>query len=183
MSNRIALVWAACLLAGAIGVPAAAQSNASIQRGAPQDIAAVHRVMDAYHRALLDHDGAALTALFVPEGGAWLNVMSDAAYAEALAKSPQAQKVRVGSYRDFAAFVSTTKSKLQPTQSNLTIQTDGTIAAAYFEFVFVTDGKPTNRGAETWQLVKGANGWRIAALTYSSTPAGARPEVARRSSP
>jgi hypothetical protein len=33
-----------------------------------------------------------------------------------------------------------------------------------------SDGKEQNRGSETWVLVKGTEGWRIAAITYSSNP-------------
>jgi uncharacterized protein YpmB len=43
---------------------------------------------------------------------------------------------------------------------------------AYHEAVLthVVNGKEQNRGSETWVLVKGTEGWRIAAITYSSNP-------------
>ena len=128
----------------------------------------VPHVMAAFHEAVVHHDGARLAALFIPEGSAWLNVLSDDAYAQARAKSPDAVKVRVGSYKDFAKFVSTTTANLDPEHSHVRIQSDGTIASVYFDFVFFSDGTPNNRGHETWQLVKGPDGWRIAAITYSS---------------
>lgn len=128
----------------------------------------VPHVMAAFHEAVVHHDGARLAALFIPEGSAWLNVLSDDAYARAKAKSPDTKKVRVGSYTDFAKFVSTTTSNLDPEHSHVRIQSDGTIATVYFDFVFNIDGKAQNRGHETWQLVKGPDGWRIAAITYSS---------------
>jgi hypothetical protein len=40
----------------------------------------------------------------------------------------------------------------------------------YFDFIFLVDGKETNRGSETWVLVKSDGGWRIADITYSSNP-------------
>jgi hypothetical protein len=40
----------------------------------------------------------------------------------------------------------------------------------YFDFSFLIDGKEQNHGSETWVLVKGSTGWRIAAITYSSNP-------------
>jgi hypothetical protein len=43
----------------------------------------------------------------------WLNVLSDEAYARAKAKSPDAVKVRVGSYTDFAKLVFDLKGQLQ----------------------------------------------------------------------
>lgn len=135
-----------------------------------QDTIDVQHVMDAFHQAVVTHDGARLAALFIPEGSAWLNVLSDDGYARAKAKSPQAHKIRLGSYRDFAKFVSDSKDSLDPRHSHIRIHSDGVIATAYFDFVFLINGKEENRGSETWQLVKDTEGWRIAAITYSSTP-------------
>jgi hypothetical protein len=98
----------------------------------------------------------------------WLNVLTDSTYDRAKAKTPRAQNIRVGNYHDFAKIVSTTTKPLNPEHSNLVIHTDGTIAAVYFDFVFKTDGIATNTGSETWQLVKTVDGWRIAAICYSS---------------
>src|SRR5271170_7341036 len=65
------------------------------------DTVDVQHVIDAYHEAVLTHDGARLARLFLPQGGIWLNVLSDEAFARAKTKSPDAVKVRVGSYEDF----------------------------------------------------------------------------------
>ncbi|NGZ86169.1 nuclear transport factor 2 family protein [Duganella aceris] len=135
------------------------------------DTVDVRHLMDAYHEAVLGHDGERLASLFLPKGGVWLNVLSEQAYAAARAKSPDAVKVRVGSFADFAKLVSTSKSSFNPIHSDLKLSSDGTIASVYFDFVFLIDGKEQNRGSEAWQLVKGADGWRIAALIYSSSPA------------
>lgn len=137
---------------------------------ASTDSADVQKVMDTFHSAVVNHDGAQIAALFIPEGSTWLNVLSDEAYAHAKAKSPSAAKIRVGSYKEFASFVSNSKVSLEPRHSRVRIYSDGTIATAYFDFEFVIDGKLENRGSETWQLVKGPEGWRIAAVTYSSDP-------------
>ena len=132
--------------------------------------AAIEQVMKQYHAAILAHDGTALSGLFLPDANLWLNVLTDSAYAQAHAKSATSQKVRVSSYRDFAKLVSTTTKGFDPEHSNVMIHTDGTIAAVYFDFVFNVDGKANNRGSETWQLVKAADGWRIASIIYSSEP-------------
>ncbi len=97
-------------------------------------------------------------------------VAGDDAFARAKAKSADAVKVRVGSYTDFAKVVSTSKAKFNPTHTHLQMNSDGTIASVYFDFVFLVDGKEQNRGSETWVLIKGSEGWRIAAITYSSNP-------------
>jgi ketosteroid isomerase-like protein len=134
------------------------------------DEAAIEQVMKQYHAAILAHDGDALAGLFLPDANLWLNVLTDSAYARAQTKSTAAQKVRVSNYRDFAKLVTTTPKNFDPEHSNVVIHTDGTIAAVYFDYVFNVDGKANNRGSETWQLVKEADGWRIASIIYSSEP-------------
>lgn len=150
---------------------APADLNAQPRSTQSQDTIDVQHVMNAFHQATVDHDGTRLAALFVPHGSAWFNVLSDDAYARAVAKKPGTPKVRAGAFTDFAAFVAKSKAGLDPQHSNMHIHSDGTIASAYFDFRFLVDGREENRGSETWQLVKGAEGWRIAAITYSSTPA------------
>jgi hypothetical protein len=150
--------------------PSSAESNTAVPASTASDTVDVQHVIDAYHEAVLTHDGSRLANLFIPQGSMWLNVLSDEAYARAKAKSPDAVKVRVGSYTDFAKLVSTSKASFNPTHTRLQQNSDGTIASVYFDFVFLVDGKETNRGSETWVLVKGTDGWRIAAITYSSNP-------------
>ena len=149
--------------------PSRAESNEATPASTASDTVDVQHVIDAYHEAVLTHDGSRLAHLFLPQS-LWLNVLSDEAYARAKAKSLDAVKVRMGSYIDFAKLVSTSKASFNPTHTHLQENSDGTIASVYFEFVFLVDGKEQNRGSETWVLVKGTDGWRIAAITYSSSP-------------
>lgn len=140
---------------------------------APQDAADIQRVMDVYHHAVATHDGQGVAALFVDGGGKLVSVLSDKAFAATKMKHASTQKVRVTSARDFARFVASTKSSLDPRHTDVQITSDGTVASVYFHFDFVMDGKVENHGDETWQLVKTADGWRIVAITYSSNPAAA----------
>ncbi len=150
--------------------PLPAESNKALPASTASDTVDVQHLIEDYHEAVVSHDGARLARLFIPEGSMWLNVLSDEAYARAKAKSPDAVKIRVGSYKDFAKLVSTFKASFNPTHTHLQENSDGTIASVYFDFVFLIDGKAENRGSETWVLVKGTDGWRIAAITYSSNP-------------
>ena len=162
-------------LTGLLGTVSSAQSSSpnGIQiatSNVAADTVDVQHVIAAYHEAVVAHDGTRLASLFLPQGGMWLNVLSDEAFALQKAKNPAAVKVRVGNYADFAKQVSTAKISFNPTHTHLQQNSDGTIASVYFDFVFLADGKETNRGSETWVLVKGSDGWRIAGMTYSSDP-------------
>ena len=150
--------------------PLSAVSNTASPASLTADTVDVQHVIHAYHEAVLGHDGSRLSSLFIPEGSQWINVLSDSAYARAKAKSPEAQKIRVGSYTDFVKLLSASKASFNPTHTNLQQNSDGTIASVYFDFSFLVDGKEQNRGSETWVLVKGVAGWRIASITYSSDP-------------
>ncbi len=134
------------------------------------DKAEIEHVMASFHQAVATHDGPGVAALFVPEGSTWFNVLSEDAYAAARVKAPNTPKVRHSTFADFSKFVSSSTAALNPQHTNVQIHTDGTIASVYFDFVFLIDGKPQNRGSETWQVVKAADGWKIAAITYSSNP-------------
>jgi ketosteroid isomerase-like protein len=158
-----------------VGMAAAAERLQSAQ---PSDahtqistdaVAEVQHVIDEYHECVLTHDGNRLKELFLPNS-LWLNVLTPGSYQLALANDPQAKQIRTGSYEGFAAMVSKSQSKFNPTHSNLHIHTDGTVASVFFDFVFYSDGKEQNRGSEIWVLVKGPEGWRIATISYSSKP-------------
>jgi hypothetical protein len=168
------LIFTSTILAGiasfAQSPSPAANTNKIISPSIASDTVDVQHVIDAYHEAVLAHDGTRLASLFISQGSTWLNVLSDEAYARVRAKSPAAPKIRVQSYTDFVKVVSESKASFNPTHTHLQENSDGTIASVYFDYIFLVDGKEQNRGSETWVLVKGADGWRIASITYSSNP-------------
>ena len=155
-------VFAFLLLTAAFARPALADTVA--------DTDTVEHLISAYHQSVTGHDGARLTTLFVPSGSAWFTALSNASLASAHAKDPAATRIHPGSVAGFAKLVSTSKAQFDPQQSNLEIRTDGLIATVTFDFRFLIDGKVQNRGAESWQLVKGDEGWRIASIIYSARP-------------
>ncbi len=157
-------------LALTLSIGAAVVVAAPAKASTAQDTVDVDSLIAAYHQAVLDHDGARLAALFVPEGSAWFSVLSDEAFPRARAKNANASKLRSGSVKGFVTMVSTSKTQLNPEHSDLRVESDGAIATVTFKFRFLVDGKEQNRGSESWQVVKGAQGWRIASIVYSSTP-------------
>jgi ketosteroid isomerase-like protein len=169
--KKIAFIGTTLLL---LGGTVSAMDQPEVSAGtAQQDVADIQHVMETFHHAVTTHDGKGVSELFLDHGSTWVTVLSDKGLAAMRAKKPSTQKVRVGSYQDFATFVSTTKSDLDPRHTDIRIASDGAVASVYFHFDFVIDGKVENRGDETWQLVKTPDGWRIVALTFSSNPGAA----------
>jgi hypothetical protein len=155
------IVIAALLVGASVHAPTAA---------ADTDTQDVQHVLDAFHDAVYANDGKRLASLFIPEGSSWVSVLTDDSFEKLKARRPDINKIKVGSFRDFVKVVSAPNAKLRPTRSNVMIRSDGSLASVYFDYVFVIDGVAQNRGSETWQLVKGSDGWRITAIAYSSTP-------------
>jgi hypothetical protein len=107
------VVFALTILTGTASLaqsPLPAESNTALPASIALDTVDVQHVIDAYHEAVLTHDGSRLAHLFIPQGSMWLNVLSDEVYARAKGKSPDAVKIRVGSYTDFVKLVSTSKA-------------------------------------------------------------------------
>jgi len=140
-------------------------ANASVK----EDSVDVDHVIAAYHEAVVSHDAERLKALFV-EGSAWFSALTDEGLQRVRARKPETPRMRPGSVHAFAEMVASKATQLDPRHTDLKIWTDGTVAAVTFKFRFFADGRETNRGSESWQLIKGDDGWRIVSIIYSSAP-------------
>lgn len=164
-------VSTAILLIGLAGTATAARAA---DTGTDTARAQVAQVVERFKAAIIAHDQAGLEALFVPEGGAWFEVLGEDAFRQIKARKPDLSRVHADGYRHFAAWVGSSKQPVEERFSNVRILTDGAVAAVYFDFVFLLDGKRNNVGSETWQLVHTNDGWKISAMAYSSYPDRAR---------
>jgi ketosteroid isomerase-like protein len=152
MRILLSFVLAACLAAPA--------------RAADAD--AIRQVVQQFQSAIVARDGKTLGSLFVQDGGSWLSVLDDAAYADAKAHDPAAKKLMPSTWQKFADFVQHSAKPIEERFHDVRIDTNGTVASVWFDFDFLVDGKVTNRGSETWQLVRTDDGWKIQAMLYSA---------------
>ena len=143
-------------------------------RAAEPDQAQIEQVIERFKAAIIAHDSKGLEALFVPEGGSWFEVLGEDAFQRIKARKPDLSRVHPDSYRHFVAFVGDAKQPIEEQFDNVRVHTDGAVASVYFDFVFLVDGKRSNAGSETWQLVHTNDGWKISAMAYSSYPDRAR---------
>lgn len=151
----------ACLLAACCIGPARAADPHEADR------AAIRQVVQQFQAAIIAHDGKALGALFLQDHDSWLSVADDTAWAEAKARHPDVRKVLKSSWRDFAEMIGHAKKPVEERFYNVRIDTNGAVASVYFDFDFLSNGEVTNRGAESWQMVRDADGWKISSMLYS----------------
>ena len=154
---KLRLLFAAAALVVALPCAAADSPKAEI-----------NKVIASFQSALRQHDVKAIDQLFLPDSDAWVTTLGDGTLKTMREKHPEAPHYKVGKRQSFLDFVGSTKSPIEENFHDVRIDTDGSVASVYFTFEFLMDGKVQNRGAETWQLAKTDDGWKIAAMLYSS---------------
>lgn len=131
------------------------------------DRAAIQKVVEQFQAAIVAHDGKTLGSLFLQDHDSWLSVLDEKTWLEAKARKPDAKKIRKSSWRAFADMIQEDKDPVEERFYNVRIDTNGAIASVYFDFDFLAGGKVVNRGAESWQMVRAEDGWKISAMLFS----------------
>ncbi|SDF30977.1 protein of unknown function [Massilia sp. PDC64] len=137
---------------------------------ADADVAAIRQLVQQFQTAIVARDGKTLGSLFVQEGGSWWSVLDEPTYAAAKARNPAARRLEPSTWQKFAEFVTHSARPVEERFHDVRVDTNGTVASVWFDFDFLVDGKVTNRGSETWQLVRTDDGWKIVAMLYSVHP-------------
>lgn len=160
---KIALV--ALMLAAVVAAPAQAFDQRAADAHAA-DRAQIQQLVDRFKMAIIKRDGADMKAMFLP-GSSWLQGLDRTSLATVRKKKPDAPQFGPGNYEKFASFVGTSPTPIEETFDNIRIETDGAIGMVWFDYTFLDNGKPTNHGNETWQVVHTDDGWKISAMLYS----------------
>ena len=150
------LLLAACCLG-----PARADS------GPEADRAAIGQVVQQFQAALIARDGKTLGSLFLQDHDSWLSVLDERTYTAVKQKHPEVRRVHKSSWRTFADMIQNGKGPVEERFYNVRIDTNGVVASVWFDFDFLSDGKVTNHGAESWQMVRAEDGWKIGAMLFS----------------
>ena len=127
----------------------------------------IRQLVQQFQAAIVARDGKALGSLFVQEGGSWWSVLDEPTYAAAKARNPAARRLEPWTWQKFADFVTHSARPIEERFYDVRVRANGSVASVWFDFDFLVDGKVTNRGSETWQLVRTDDGWKIVAMLYS----------------
>lgn len=131
------------------------------------DMEAIRTVIEQFKAAIIAHDGNTLDKLFLQDHDSWLSVADEAKWPKVKALNPQAGKVFPSSWKKFSAFVRNADKPIEERLYNVRIDTNGAVGAVWCDFDFLIDGKVTNRGSESWQMVRAEDGWKISSMLYS----------------
>jgi hypothetical protein len=131
------------------------------------DVAAINQVVEQFKGAIVAHDGDALASLFLQDHDSWLSVADEATFSAARARNPAAPKVTPSTFKEFAAFIKNSPKSIEERFYRVRIDTNGAVGSVWFDFDFLIDGKVTNRGSESWQMVRAPDGWKISSMLYS----------------
>ena len=152
------------LIAACLAGPAQAADNPHAA-----DVAAISQVVEQFKAAIIARDGKTLDALFLKDHDSWLVVaaVDDANWAAVKAHNPKARRVIADSRKQFVEFIQNSPKQVEERFYKVRIDTNGAVGSVYFDFDFLQDGKVSNRGSESWQMVRGEDGWKIGAMLYS----------------
>jgi glycyl-tRNA synthetase (class II) len=124
-------------------------------------------VVEQFKAALIARDGKTLGSLFLQDHDSWLSVADDTVWPTIKARNAKARKVFPSSWKKFADMIQSSDKPMEERFYNVRIDTNGTVASVWFDFDFLEDGKVTNRGSESWQMVRAEDGWKISSMLYS----------------
>jgi len=141
--------------------------HAIADSGPEADVASIRQIVQQFQAAIIAHDGKTLGGLFLQDHDSWLSVADDKTWADVKQRHPEAKKVLHSSWKEFADMVQKSPKPIEERFYKVRIDTNGAVASVYFDFDFLSDGKVTNRGSESWQLVRAEDGWKISSMLYS----------------
>jgi hypothetical protein len=159
--NTIARCFALSLLA-ATALPAFASEET--------DHAEIRAVIESFRTSIIERDKPRFLALFVQPDLPWQSVLGDSSLAQLRAKRPEAVKARYKPDNNPTAFIDSivkSEKRSEETFDNIRIDADADVAAVSFDYAFLSDGRKTNWGQESWLLVRTEDGWKITTLAYS----------------
>jgi ketosteroid isomerase-like protein len=137
------------------------------------DVAAIRQVVESFRTSIIKKDKATYMALFFsdqPGDIVWQFVSEDTRLEQLRKTKPDAIKARRIPSNNFISLidgVTATKEPMEETFANISIDTDGEIAAVSFDYTFLANTRKTNWGREMWQLVRTENGWKIISVIYT----------------
>jgi hypothetical protein len=140
----------------------------------PKDVAAIREVVEAFRTSIINKDRETFVKLFYsdnPERVTWQMVDDDARVAQFKKFAPEASRVVWWPENNYLTMIDSTvkaeSERIEEVFRDVTIDTDGLIAAVNFDYSLLRNGKEAHWGREMWHLVHTEDGWKIISVIWS----------------
>ena len=124
-------------------------------------------LIDDFKNAIKSKDSIALTNLFYNKKVVWISVAHDKSFEYGKRLDPNAKEIEQSGAYELLNDPQLKDIGLEEKFYNVNIFTDGKLATVVFDYKFIMGSTTTNWGAESWQLVKTDNTWKIYSLIYT----------------
>ena len=138
----------------------------------PEDLAAIHQVLDDFMAAIIHKSGKELSALVLHSRILFTSPGDQAQVDAARVFDPGFDGVGFGGYAAFAKLITTSPDALEERFTNVEITQDGPVAWVLFDYEFLSNAKVTNYGVEHWQLHKVDGRWKIFSVVWTQHAPG-----------
>lgn len=166
LSFASALVFSNAVGAAAAAVPAYIGKHAATA----QDRAAIGRVIADFQLAIKNKDVKLLSTLVLHSNIPFSAPASPDTIGKVRAKYDVSfDGIRGGGFTEFCRFIFDAKEQMEEKFYNVNITQDGHVAWVMFDYEFISNGKTSNYGVESWQMTQNAEGrWKIASVMWTA---------------
>lgn len=170
MTGRVSSLFLAVIASVALGTGCRGTLQTA---NVAEDLVAVRQVVETFRTSIIQKNKAAFMGLFFsdkPEAITWQAVVDDPSLERIRTTRPQAIKARHRPENNFVSFIDgivASRDHEEETFSDIQVDTDGEVASVSFDYVYLSNAKPTNGGREKWLLVRTEQGWKIISVVYT----------------
>jgi hypothetical protein len=132
-----------------------------------RDKESIKALMKSFQESIRTRNGAQMRKLFWNENIVWVGAGHPESHRFYQTLDPNIQQVEQGGAYQFLDDPIYQGIALEEVFFEPTIDTDGQVALASFNYVFKVNGAASNWGREYWQLAKVGSDWKILHLLYS----------------
>jgi ketosteroid isomerase-like protein len=132
-----------------------------------EDKDAILALMEDFQDAIRNQDPERMSSLFLDGNIVWVGAGHPESHRFYQGQDPTLRQVQQGGAYQLLGSPGFASQTLEEVFFRPTIDTDGQVGLASFDYVFKVNGEASNWGREYWQLAKVGPDWKIVHLIYS----------------
>ncbi len=155
--------------------PSSGQATSCVDDSFREDKDAILAIMEDFQDAIRNQDAARMGSLFLDGNIVWVGAGHPESHQFYRGQDPTLRQVQQGGAYQLLGSPGFASQALEEVFFRPTIDTDGQVGLASFDYVFKVNGEASNWGREYWQLAKVGPDWKIVHLMYSYNAVEVKP--------